>query len=102
MVVRYFGGTKLGVSGLINAYRTAAAEAIRDNEIVERLILSHVAIQFGYPLMSQVMNLVRNHDLTVTSQELELDCKMTLGIRLSLAETVEKILSEIQGIDILK
>jgi uncharacterized YigZ family protein len=98
VVVRYFGGTKLGVSGLIHAYKTTARNAIENNEIVEKFILAQICIEFEYPLMNQVMKVVKDHDLNLISQQLDLSCAMTLGVRLSHLEQVRKILSEIQGI----
>jgi uncharacterized YigZ family protein len=98
VVVRYFGGTKLGVSGLIHAYKTAAQEAIENNDIVEKLILTQICIEFEYPRMNQVMKVVKDHELTLISQKLDLTCAMTIGVRLSDHEQVRQILSEIQGI----
>lgn len=102
VVVRYFGGTKLGVSGLINAYKTAAAQAIENNVIVEKIIYTRLTIQFAYPLMSQVMKMVRDYGIEVLAQDLGLDCRLTLGIRRSLLETIEKIISETRGVEMLK
>lgn len=102
VVVRYFGGTKLGVSGLINAYKTAAAQAIENNVIVEKIIYSRLTIQFAYPLMSQVMKMVRDYGMEVLAQDLGLDCRLTLGIRRSLLETIEKIITETRGVEMLK
>ena len=98
VVVRYFGGTKLGVSGLIHAYKTAARDAIENNEIVEKQMLAQICIEFEYPLMNQVMKVVKDHDLNLISQQLDLSCAMTLGVRLSHHEQVRQNLSEIQGI----
>jgi uncharacterized YigZ family protein len=98
VVIRYFGGTKLGVSGLIHAYKTAAQEAIENNEIIEKLKLANIIIEFEYPNMNQVMKVVKDHDLAINSQELDLSCVMTLAVRLSHHEQVRQIFSEIQGI----
>jgi uncharacterized YigZ family protein len=102
VVVRYFGGTKLGVSGLINAYRTAAAGAIENNEIVEKLILDEIVIKFGYPQMSHVMKIIKDHDLIVSSQKLEMNCQMKLGVRLSIMAQVREAFSEIHSINIVE
>lgn len=95
VVVRYFGGTKLGMSGLIQAYKTSAALAIEENEIIEEQVLSSVAIKFAYPAMNEVMKLVKTHELDILSQELMLDCSMTLeyrkGIEVQLIESLEEI-----------
>ena len=69
VVVRYFGGTKLGVSGLINAYKTAAADAIANNFVRENLILIEIRIQFEYPMLNHVMKLVKDYELEIISQQ---------------------------------
>lgn len=100
VVVRYFGGTKLGVSGLIHAYKTAASDAIQNNEITEKRIHAAINIEFDYQHLNQVMKLVKDHDLTILDQKLELACSMTLGVRLSSRDDVMQILSEIHGIEV--
>jgi len=84
VVVRYFGGTKLGISGLIHAYKTSAAMAIEENEIVEQLITSSIAINFPYADLNEVMKLVKTYDLSILSQNMGLDCIMTIEIRIGL------------------
>lgn len=101
VVIRYFGGTKLGVSGLINAYKTAASDAIGNNSIVENLMLSEIKIQFEYPQLNQAMKLVKVHDLDIISQKMEISCEMTLGVRLSLEETVRSKLKDLHEIKVL-
>lgn len=101
VVVRYFGGTKLGVSGLINAYKTSAAMAIEENEIIEEQVKERVSIHFPYPVMNDVMKLVKLHELEIVSQEMTLDCKMTLEYREKLKETVFQTLDDIQDLEIL-
>jgi len=101
IVVRYFGGTKLGVSGLINAYKTAAADAIYNNKIIKKFIYTELKLHFSYPQMNLVMKLVKDFELKIVAQKLELSCDMTLGVRLSIEEEVRKRISESQGIDIL-
>lgn len=81
VVIRYFGGIKLGTGGLIVAYRTAAAEAIAACKIVERLIEDCVKIRFEYPLMNEVMRIVKEEQVTVVAQSFEMDCEMTLRQR---------------------
>lgn len=81
VVVRYFGGIKLGTGGLIVAYRTAAAEAIAACKVVERLIEDCVKIRFEYPLMNEVMRIVKEEQVTVVAQSFEMDCEMTLRQR---------------------
>jgi uncharacterized YigZ family protein len=101
VVVRYFGGTKLGVGGLIHAYKTAAADAIQNNQIVEKLIFKELRIKFEYPQMNVVMKLVKDHGLQIIDQKLEMSCEMMLGVRLSMERQVVDIINDIQGLTIL-
>ena len=81
LVVRYFGGVKLGTSGLIGAYKTAAAEAIQNAEIIMRTVDEEYTFDFEYPLMNAVMKVVRDMDAHIVNQSYDMDCKMTLSIR---------------------
>ena len=69
IVIRYFGGTKLGVPGLINAYKTAAAEALQAATIITKTIKKTVSLDFDYAIMSDVMNAVKKLELEITSQD---------------------------------
>lgn len=100
VVVRYFGGTKLGISGLIQAYKTSAALAIEENEIVEEQVKSSVAIKFPYPVMNEVMKLIKAHELQILSQEMTLDCKMLLEFRKGLEGLIVNSLEEIEGLEL--
>ena len=80
VVIRYFGGTKLGVSGLIRAYKTAADEALTEAEIVEGKITHTLQIQFTYALMNDVMRIVKEENLTVLSRDFGIDCKLKLAV----------------------
>lgn len=97
LVIRYFGGVKLGTSGLIGAYRTAAADAIQNAEIVTRTVDEEYTFDFEYPLMNAVMKVVRDMDARIVSQSYDMDCRMTLSIRRSkmdeLKEKIAKALS---------
>lgn len=101
IVVRYFGGIKLGTSGLIVAYREAAAEAIAANEIVERQVEDEIRFGFEYPLMNEVMRIVKEENPTIISQLSDMDCEMTLRIRRSLMENLKNRLSKIDGLHFL-
>jgi uncharacterized YigZ family protein len=79
-VVRYFGGTKLGVGGLIDAYRTAASEAIENAVITERQLMSHFELAFEYPLMSDVMLTIRTHHWSDYDQDFQESCKLKISI----------------------
>ncbi|TXE10978.1 IMPACT family protein [Algoriphagus aquimarinus] len=100
VVVRYFGGTKLGMSGLIQAYKTSAAMAIEENEIIEEQVKTSVSIQFPYPVMNDVMKLIKAHDLDILSQEMTLDCQMNLEFRKGLEELIVSSLEEIEGLEL--
>ena len=83
IVVRYFGGIKLGTSGLIEAYRAAAAEAINAATIEERLVEDIIEIKFEYPSVGEVMRIVKEENATVLKQDFSLDCRLTLSLRLA-------------------
>jgi uncharacterized YigZ family protein len=100
VVVRYFGGTKLGVPGLINAYRSATTDAIENNLKLEKLIFSELHIQFEYEQLNNVMTLVKDYDLKIILQKMEISCEMTLGVRLSLEQQVKARLLEMHKISL--
>lgn len=81
VVVRYFGGIKLGVGGLINAYKTAAQMALQTSKIVERTIDKKFLIKFDYPEINIVMRMIKENNLKVLDQNLELDCKIYISVR---------------------
>ena len=83
VVGRYFGGTKLGTSGLITAYKTASAEALAKASIVEKTVMRHYALQFPYEQMNRVMRIVKELQLQVTGQEADTECHMKIAVRLS-------------------
>lgn len=95
IVVRYFGGIKLGTSGLIVAYRTAAAEALDRAVVVEKTVDEEVTFLFEYPLMNEVMRIVKEEEPAIISQGYDTDCSMTLRIRRSrmprLVQRLEKV-----------
>lgn len=88
VVVRYFGGTKLGVGGLIQAYKTAAQMALENCRILEKTIDKIFELKFDYPEMNIVMRIIKENDLNIIEQDLGLDCKIYLSVRLSQAEEV--------------
>lgn len=101
VVVRYFGGIKLGTGGLIVAYRTAASEAIAACSIVERLIEDCVKIHFEYPLMNEVMRIVKEEQAAVVAQSFEMDCEMTLRLRRMAMPRLRERLENVRGVTIL-
>lgn len=81
IVIRYFGGIKLGTGGLIVAYREAAALAIAEAEIVEKTVDMQISFKFEYPFMNDVMRTVKDLDATILDQSFDMDCQMSLEIR---------------------
>lgn len=81
VVVRYFGGVKLGVGGLISAYKTAAQMALEASEIVERTIDIYYTLKFGYQHMNKVMRIIKEKNLDIVSQKMEMDCEVTISTR---------------------
>lgn len=93
VVIRYFGGTKLGVSGLINAYKTATAEALEEAEIVKKEITEDVVLRFPYDEMNAVMKLVKDLDLNIKGQDYDTGCVMTLEVIVSKLEAMNQKLT---------
>ena len=88
VVVRYFGGVKLGVPGLIRAYKTAAAEAILEATIITKTIKEHYEVSFKYPQMNDVMRLVKEYDLELVNTNFQIECKLIFAVPKSKAEFV--------------
>ncbi|MEP6262044.1 MAG: YigZ family protein [Gillisia sp.] len=88
VVVRYFGGVKLGVGGLIQAYKTAAQMALENSRIVERTVNRTFIIKFDYPEMNIVMRLIKENNLEILKQELQLDCTIYISVRKKDAEEI--------------
>ena len=100
VVVRYFGGIKLGVSGLIQAYRDAAANAILHAEIVERTVDEEIRIRFTYVVMNDVMKVLKEEEPEVLSRNFEMECEMTLSIRLKDMPRLKERLLKIESLAI--
>lgn len=100
IVVRYFGGIKLGTSGLIVAYRMAAAEAISAADIIEKTVDEDVTFMFEYPLMNEVMKVVKDLEPEIVNQQFDMDCKMTLRIRKGEMERLKDRLEKIETLRI--
>ena len=88
VVVRYFGGTKLGVGGLIQAYKTSAQFALEASPIVEKTIDQHFMLEFEYKDMSHVMRTIKEKQLNLIEQEMGLTCKIEVSVRKGLADQV--------------
>lgn len=100
IVVRYFGGIKLGVSGLVNAYKTAAREALSSAMIEEKTINIHFSLQFQYPLMNDVMRIMKEENLQQLNSRFEMDCYFETFCRKSEAEKVIEKFEKIYGLTI--
>lgn len=94
VVIRYFGGTKLGVGGLIHAYKTAAADALSNAKIVTKYDSSTLEIYFEYPQTNVVMKLVSDHSLEILEQDFQASCLLKVAVRKSLVEQVSSTLKE--------
>lgn len=98
VVVRYFGGTLLGVSGLINAYKNSAADVIKASTIIEKQILFNYTIQFYFEHLNDVMKLLKQLDCKITSQQFDNNCEMSFSIRKANSEQCEEKLKKIEGL----
>ena len=98
IVVRYFGGTLLGVPGLINAYKTAALDAISNSEIVTMTVNDVYEISFGYLVMNDVMRIIKDHELVVVSQVFDTECCIQLSIRKAVLNIVLGKFEKIEGV----
>jgi uncharacterized YigZ family protein len=101
IVVRYFGGIKLGTSGLIVAYKAAAAEALDATEHVEKTINEEITLKFSYPLLNDVLRIVKEENPRIVEQVFDNECVVRLSIRLSrmprLRERYEKLVIDSRG-----
>lgn len=98
VVSRYFGGRLLGVSGLINAYRTAADSAIGNAEIIDHVICDYYEISFPYQAMNDVMKIIKEEDINQSEHFFDLECRMTVSFRSSSGEKILGRLSRINGL----
>jgi uncharacterized YigZ family protein len=88
IVVRYFGGVKLGISGLIRSYKTAASNAITNSDIVRKTIKEYYEVGFKYPQMNDVMRRVKEFDLEIVDTDFKIDCKLIFALQESKAKSV--------------
>lgn len=100
IVVRYFGGIKLGTSGLIVAYREAAREAIQAGEIIECHEMSSISFTFPYMVMNEVMKLAKGADVKIIEQQFDNSCSMTLSTRADNMPTLRNKLLSIDGVTV--
>jgi uncharacterized YigZ family protein len=100
VVVRYFGGTLLGVPGLIHAYKAATESALDEAEVVTRHLTNHYILRFAYMQMNDVMRIVKEMELPVISQSFEMECEMKLEIRATLTERFVTRCQKIDGLEL--
>jgi uncharacterized YigZ family protein len=102
VVVRFFGGVKLGVGGLISAYRTAAQSALEEAEIIEKTIDVHFLILFDYKNMNKVMRVIKEKNLAIVSQQMQEDCQIEIRTRKKNAGMIFDIFSNLFEVQIKK
>ncbi|MEE4258646.1 MAG: YigZ family protein [Bacteroidales bacterium] len=100
IVIRYFGGTKLGVSGLINAYKQATVDALGQANIKTEYLKRHLQVHFKYPLMNEVMRIVKDENLKIQDQKFEIDCMLQLEVKKNIFLKVLNRFEKLRGIDI--
>ncbi|SEJ21175.1 uncharacterized protein, YigZ family [Dyadobacter koreensis] len=100
VVVRYFGGTLLGIPGLINAYRSATEDALENAQIVEKHLFNLYDLQFSYVQMNDVMRIVKEMELPVREQTFEMECKMVLEVRTTLTERFISRAEKVEGLSV--
>lgn len=100
VVVRYFGGTRLGVRGLINAYKGAAREALDQATVITRIVEDRFELRFEYPLMNEVMRLVKDFRLEPQEQEFGMACRMVIPVRQAHSDQVRSAFENLHGVGI--
>ena len=100
VVVRYFGGILLGASGLANAYKTAARDAIEHAQIIEKTIDVRYRLHFEYALMNDVMRIIKDFDLKPENQHFDLDCTLELSVRQSLSVRLYDAVANLRAVKI--
>jgi uncharacterized YigZ family protein len=100
IVVRYFGGTLLGTGGLINAYRSAAADALDHARIITQTVEKHFRLIFTYRQMNDVMQVIKQENLNISSTRFEMDCQLDMSVRKSEAARIEKLFKPIRGVEV--
>ena len=100
VIVRYFGGVKLGVGGLINAYKTAAKLALEQSNIIEKTINKDYLITFDYKNMNKVMRIIKERQIKIVNQKLELDCQIHISVRKKDAQSIFEIFDHLYEVKI--
>lgn len=100
VVIRYFGGTKLGVGGLISAYRTSAGLAIEVSKIIKKTIDVNFELQFEYTEINKIMRLIKEKNLNIVRQEMDMNCNFEISVRKNEKENILKNFEDLQGVKI--
>jgi len=100
VVVRYFGGTKLGVGGLISAYKTTAKLILDEAKIIEKTIDVHFQLNFEYVDMNKVMRIIKEHNIEIVRQKMELNCEFLISIRKKEALRVKDSFDDLRCLNI--
>ncbi len=100
IVIRYYGGTNLGVSGLINAYKTVTKDALDKSKVITKIIKETYELNFGYEQMNRIMKFIKDEKLEQIAHEYKDACKITLAIRTNIASSITQKLKLIDGVDV--
>ncbi len=100
VVTRYFGGQLLGVPGLINAYKTSAREALDNCGVIEKTVDEVYSVSFGYPLLNEVMRILKEENLEQRNTKFELDCYLEIAVRKSISNKIVDKLDRIYGVEV--
>lgn len=102
IVVRYFGGSLLGVPGLINAYKTTASLVLQVTPVVQKKVEINYHLQFDYTMMNDIMLIVKQYNCTILSQEMQLFCTMDIGIPVNRIDSILNRLKDIRNVEVAK
>ena len=102
IVVRYFGGVKLGTGGLTRAYKTAAREALDAARTVVRVLSDELTLRFAYPLLNDVMRVIKEEDLRIAGQNFAEDCMIKISVRKEKAGKIKERFCSIYGVEVLR
>ena len=100
VVVRYFGGIKLGIPGLIRAYKTSTADALANAEIVEKIASKRYRVHFGYLNMNDVMKVMKDMNLEQRNQKFDMECSLETTVRLTLVDTFLERMGDVEGCNV--
>jgi putative IMPACT (imprinted ancient) family translation regulator len=98
IVTRYFGGKLLGVSGLINAYRSASEAAIVNGEVIENVIMDFFELRFPYSSMNHIMKIIKDENLGQSDQNFDQTCRLIVSFRHSSRERIKNLFSRVDGL----